>query len=91
LLGELGIPSLLARGSAAALSGLFAAGGLSAHFKHVAPPVYINSAGAVDAHMADNGMGQNCESARESYRRSHKIGARVPLRDLADHAPINYV
>jgi hypothetical protein len=62
------------------------------HYVHVAPRTYISRAGVVSAGANDDAVQADRESARIAYLRDFawRTG-NVMLRDLADHAPVNYI
>jgi hypothetical protein len=100
-------PSLLRRGAAAITSAFHASHpdpALDPHFKHAAPARYADRSGKIQADITDEARVLDQEAARRAYRQpaTHKsfwqlgkllarVSASVPFRDLADHAPINYV
>jgi hypothetical protein len=61
---------------------------LETHFTHVAPALYIDQTGTIQRQIRDEDRIQDQETARRSFTRT---AASAPLRDLADHTPINYV
>jgi len=62
------------------------------HYVHVGPTTYIDRSGKVIASPADDVVAADRAQARQDYLVEHawRIGS-VLVRDLADHAPINYV
>jgi len=62
------------------------------HYVHVGPATYIDRAGTVAAGPAADVVAADRAQARHDYLVEHawRIGS-VLVRDLADHAPINYV
>ena len=61
-------------------------------YVHVGPPTYITQAGVPDPGADDAFVSADRASARSEYfvKYAWKIG-NVLVRDLADHAPVNYV
>lgn len=58
-------------------------------FYHVVPPSYLDRHGKPQPEAA---IAADMVAARAEYRQRYRgIKGNVPLRDLADHAPINYV
>ena len=62
------------------------------HYVHVGPATYIDSSGETSAGPPDSVVAADRAQARQDYLVHHawRIGS-VLVRDLADHAPINYV
>ncbi|HXO22644.1 MAG TPA: lipase family protein [Thermoanaerobaculia bacterium] len=62
------------------------------HYQHVGQERYIDSAGTVHENFDDAAIRRDQTEARERYfvELAWRRGT-VPVRDLADHAPINYV
>ena len=99
-------PSLLRRAVAAIASAFHAPHpdpDLDPHFKHAALARYADRNGQIQADITDEAVLEDQAAARRAYRQAApksfwqlgKLFARastsVPFRDLADHAPINYV
>jgi len=61
-------------------------------YKHVGEPYYINAGRRLVCDLDEAAMTQDQNGAREEYilKYSWRVG-NVAIRDLADHAPINYV
>jgi hypothetical protein len=60
-------------------------------YVHVAPMTYITSAGAIDATATDATIAADRAAARTAYLCEYAWRAgTVVVRDLADHAPVNY-
>jgi hypothetical protein len=144
LLSELTGDQGPSRRVAIVLSRLLALGGVTAEFRHVGPPCYLDRAGRLapamngnaamsgSEPMSDEAMARDREAARQRHRERHPmptvhwedvraaviglirsiaagrslrqavdeqrgrisflaLAGRVPLLDLADHAPVNYV
>jgi hypothetical protein len=62
------------------------------HYSHVTPMTYISRAGVVEPGFDSTAISADRSSARAEYLIDYawKVG-NVIVRDLADHAPINYV
>jgi hypothetical protein len=58
------------------------------HFTHVCPARYVDRNGTLKPDITDADRHRDQEAARQAYRTTLTS---APLRDLADHAPINYV
>jgi len=61
-------------------------------FKHVCPPIYIRANGTPAPGITDDEIARDQDNARAAY--PALIAGKddqVPRRDLADHAPINYL
>lgn len=65
---------------------------LGEEFQHVAKAIYIDSAGRVQAAIDETSIEKDQAQARQDYifHYAWRRGT-VAVRDLADHAPINYV
>lgn len=62
-------------------------------YVHAGEGLYIDRFGRVQAGLSDAGIGEDRRLARRSYAMKHawKVWHNVLARDLADHAPVNYV
>jgi len=71
-----------------ALASVLHAVHLDPQFTHVFPARYADRTGKVRLGISPEDLRKDQEAARQGYRRT---SSSAPLRDLADHAPINYV
>jgi hypothetical protein len=61
-------------------------------FKHICPPLYVTRDAETREAPDDEFINKDRKAARRAYFREHAIKpGNVTLRDLADHAPINYI
>ena len=77
-------------GTAAAIAATFDSFRVTPEFKLVARAHYVDRNGTLQPDISDEARRQDQDTARRAYRRPTHVGS-VPIRDLADHAPINYV
>jgi len=61
---------------------------LDPHFQHICSPCYADRTGKLRPGISTEDRLKDQDTARQAYRRTPGSAA---LRDLADHAPINYV
>ena len=78
------------RGIAAGIDKLFVDGKEAPDYCHVGTLCYLDRMGAASSASRDEERAFDQQTARSEYRES-KGDHSVALRDLADHAPINYV
>lgn len=61
-------------------------------YAHFGEMRYIDGGGAVHVSPTAEAIKQDRAKARDDYRRAYAgVGGNAPSRDLADHAPVNYV
>jgi len=61
-------------------------------YEHVAPKHYVDRNGKIHFKPGAQEVKADQQKAREDYLRKHAfIVGNAPLRDIADHAPINYI
>jgi hypothetical protein len=88
--GRLGahLAHLAVQTGADALAAVFSLSHFDPEFTHVCPALYADRTGALRPGISAEEIRKDQETARRQYQRTLSSAA---LRDLADHAPINYV
>ena len=61
---------------------------LDPQYNHICPPLYADRTGKLRPGISAKDIREDQDAARRDYK---KTASSAPLRDLADHAPINYV
>jgi Lipase (class 3) len=93
LLADLAVAPGIARAVARALCAMLAAASVAPRFADVCGASYVRGDGVVVERCSVDDVARDRTNARRTYRAQHPglTLSTVPFRDLADHAPINYL
>jgi hypothetical protein len=93
LLADLTVAPGIARTVARALCAMLAAARVAPRFADVCVASYVRADGVIVERCSADDVTRDQANARQTYRARHPVLSlsTVPFRDLADHAPINYL